>query len=338
MIFLYIVVSIIVLSILVMIHEFGHFIVAKLSGTKVNEFSIGLGPRLFMKKYGETEYSFRILLFGGYCALAGEDEKSNDRRAVTNQPWYTRLGIFAAGPLMNIVMTFILLIIVFYIVGSPVPTVSSVLNGYPAEKAGILPGDKIVMINNTKINDWDTLQNIINSNSGIKLRFTVERNNVILTKDIIPTYDKNASKPMIGIVPQYKRSLPLAFNMGVKQTIYFSKMIILSLYMLITGKVSANDLMGPVGIVQAIGTEAKTGILNLMTFAALISVNLGLFNLLPFPALDGGRILFVLIEKIRGRPVDPEKEGFVHYIGFILLMALMLFVTYRDLIRINVFK
>jgi regulator of sigma E protease len=143
---------------------------------------------------------------------------------------------------------------------------------------------------------------------------------------------------MIGIVPQYKRSLLLAFSTGTKQAIFFSKMIILSLYMLITGKVSANDLMGPVGIVQAIGSEAKSGILNLMTFAALISVNLGLFNLLPFPALDGGRILFVLIEKIRGKPVDPEKEGFVHYIGFILLIALMIFATYRDLIRINIFK
>ncbi|MGF7397190.1 RIP metalloprotease RseP [Thermoanaerobacterium thermosaccharolyticum] len=338
MIFFYVVVSVIVLSILVTIHEFGHFIVAKLSGTKVNEFAVGFGPKIFSKKYGETEYSFRLMLFGGFCALAGEDETSNDKRAVTNQPWYTRLGIFAAGPLMNILLTFILLVIVFYIVGSPVPIVGSVLSGYPAEKAGIIPGDKIVMVNNTKINDWDTLQNIINSNSGIKLKFTIERDNVILTKSIVPTYDKNASKPMIGIVPQYKRSLLLAFSTGTKQAIFFSKMIILSLYMLITGKVSANDLMGPVGIVQAIGSEAKSGILNLMTFAALISVNLGLFNLLPFPALDGGRILFVLIEKIRGKPVDPEKEGFVHYIGFILLIALMIFATYRDLIRINIFK
>lgn len=338
MVFFYVIVSVVVLSILVMIHEFGHFIAAKLSGTKVNEFSIGLGPRLFMKKYGETEYSFRILLFGGYCALAGEDEESNDERAVTNKPWYTRFVIFAAGPLMNIVLAFVLLLMVFYMVGSPIPTVSSVLNGYPAEKAGLLPGDKIVMINDTKVNNWDTLANIINSSNGVKLRFTIERNNVILTKDIVPSYDKSSSKPMIGIVPQYKRSLLLAFNSGINQTVYFSKMIIISLYMLITGKVSANDLMGPVGIVQAIGTQAKSGILNLMTFAALISVNLGLFNLLPFPALDGGRILFVLIEKIRGKPLDPEKEGFVHYIGFILLMALMLFATYKDLIRISIFK
>lgn len=338
MIFFYVVVSIIVLGILVTIHEFGHFIVAKLSGTKVNEFAIGFGPKIFSKKYGETEYSFRLMLFGGFCALAGEDETSNDKRAVTNKPWYIRLGIFAAGPLMNILLTFVILIMVFYFVGSPVPVVSSTINGYPAEKAGIKPGDEIVMVNNTKINDWTTLQNIINSNNGVKLNFTIKRGNVILKKAVIPTIDKSTSKPMIGIVPQYRRSLILAINSGVKQTIFFAKMIILSLYMLITGKVSTNDLMGPVGIVQAIGTEAKSGILNLMAFTALISVNLGLFNLLPFPALDGGRILFVLIEKIRGKPVDPEKEGFVHYIGFILLIALILFATYKDLVRINILK
>ncbi|WP_096233675.1 RIP metalloprotease RseP [Thermoanaerobacterium sp. RBIITD] len=338
MILFYIFVSLIVLSILVMIHEFGHFIMAKISGTKVNEFSIGFGPRLFVKKYGDTEYSFRILLFGGYCALAGEDEKSNDRRAVTNQPWYIRLGIFAAGPLMNIAMTFVLLFLVFYIVGSPIPTVKTVMEGYPAQKAGILPGDKIVMVNDTKINDWNSLENIINSNNGVELKFTIKRDNITLTKNIVPNYDKKASKPMIGIIPQYERSIYLAIKIGIQQTIYFSKMIIASLYMLVSGKVSANDLMGPVGIVQAVGTVARTGFLNLMTFAALISVNLGLFNLLPFPALDGGRILFVIIEGLRGKPVDPEKEGFVHYIGFILLIALMLFATYRDLIRINIFK
>lgn len=335
---IYILISIVVLSLLVTVHEFGHFIIAKLTGTKVNEFSIGFGPRLFMKKYGETEYSFRILLLGGYCAMAGEDEKSNDERAVVNKPWYTRLGIFSAGPLMNIVLTFVILFVVFYIIGSPIPIVKSVMKGYPAEKVGILPGDKILMINNEKVTNWNTLENIINANSGVNLKFTIKRDDMTIVKDIKPYYDKKSSKPMIGIEPQYQRTFYLAIKTGVQQTIYFSKMIILSIYMLITGKVSANDLMGPVGIVQAIGTMAKTGLLNLMTFAAFISVNLGLFNLLPIPALDGGRILFVLIEAFRGKPVDPEKEGFIHYIGFILLMMLILFATYRDLVRINIFK
>lgn len=158
--------------------------------------------------------------------------------------------------------------------------------------------------------------------------------NQILQKQVKPIFDKNASKVMIGIVPDYERSISLAFKTAINQTIYFSKLIILSLVMLVTGKVSVNDIMGPVGIVQAVGTVAKTGVINLLAFSALISVNLGLFNLLPLPALDGGRILFVLAEAVRGKPLPPEKEGYIHYLGFLLLIALLIFATYRDILRI----
>jgi len=317
-----------------MFHEFGHFIVAKLSGARVNEFSIGFGPRLFKKKYGETEYSFRALLFGGYVALEGEDEKSNDPRAIVNKPWPVRLAVFAAGPLMNILLAFLLLFIVFFNIGSPIPQVKSVMEGYPAEKAGILPGDKIVMVNNTKINTWEELEKAISSNGERVLTIEIQRGNQILQKQVKPIFDKNASKVMIGIVPDYERSISLAFKTAINQTIYFSKLIILSLVMLVTGKVSVNDIMGPVGIVQAVGTVAKTGVINLLAFSALISVNLGLFNLLPLPALDGGRILFVLAEAVRGKPLPPEKEGYIHYLGFLLLIALLIFATYRDILRI----
>ena len=329
-----ILISIIVLSVLVMFHEFGHFIVAKLSGARVNEFSIGFGPRLFKKKYGETEYSFRALLFGGYVALEGEDEKSNDPRAIVNKPWPVRLAVFAAGPLMNILLAFLLLFIVFFSIGRPIPQIKSVMEGYPAEKAGILPGDKIVMVNNTKINTWEELEKAISSNGERVLTIEIQRGNQILQKQVKPIFDKNASKVMIGIVPDYERSISLAFKTAINQTIYFSKLIILSLVMLVTGKVSVNDIMGPVGIVQAVGTVAKTGVINLLAFSALISVNLGLFNLLPLPALDGGRILFVLAEAVRGKPLPPEKEGYIHYLGFLLLIALLIFVTYRDILRI----
>lgn len=329
-----ILISIIVLSVLVMFHEFGHFIVAKLSGARVNEFSIGFGPRLFKKKYGETEYSFRALLFGGYVALEGEDEKSSDPRAIVNKPWPVRLAVFAAGPLMNILLAFLLLFIVFFNIGSPIPQIKSVMEGYPAEKAGILPGDKIVMVNNTKINTWEELEKAISSNGERVLTIEIQRENQILQKQVKPIFDKNASKVMIGIVPDYERSISLAFKTAINQTVYFSKLIILSLVMLVTGKVSVNDIMGPVGIVQAVGTVAKTGVINLLAFSALISVNLGLFNLLPLPALDGGRILFVLAEAVRGKPLPPEKEGYIHYLGFLLLIALLIFATYRDILRI----
>ncbi|WP_028991713.1 RIP metalloprotease RseP [Thermoanaerobacter thermocopriae] len=329
-----ILISIIVLSVLVMFHEFGHFIVAKLSGSRVNEFSIGFGPRLLKKKYGETEYSFRALLFGGYVALEGEDEKSNDPRAIVNKPWPVRLAVFAAGPLMNILLAFLLLFIVFFSIGRPIPQIKSVMEGYPAEKAGILPGDKIVMVNNTKINTWEELEKAISSSKGETLTIEVQRGNEILQKQVKPVFDKEASKVMIGIIPAHKRSISLAIKTAISQTIYFSKLIILFLVMLVTGKVSVNDIMGPVGIVQAVGTVAKTGVMNLLAFSALISVNLGLFNLLPLPALDGGRILFVLAEAIRGKPLPPEKEGYIHYLGFLLLIALLIFVTYRDILRI----
>ncbi|HHW56583.1 MAG TPA: RIP metalloprotease RseP [Clostridia bacterium] len=329
-----ILISIIVLSVLVMFHEFGHFIVAKLSGARVNEFSIGFGPRLFKKKYGETEYSFRALLFGGYVALEGEDEKSNDPRAIVNKPWPVRLAVFAAGPLMNILLAFLLLFIVFFSIGRPIPQIKSVMEGYPAEKAGILPGDKIVMVNNIKINTWEELEKVISSSREIVLTIEIQRGNQILQKQVKPIFDKNASKVMIGIVPEYERSISLAIKTAINQTIYFSKLIILFFVMLVTGKVSVNDIMGPVGIVQAFGTVAKTGVINLLAFSALISVNLGIFNLLPLPALDGGRILFVLAEAVRGKPLPPEKEGYIHYLGFLLLIALLIFVTYRDILRI----
>ncbi|TCO67760.1 RIP metalloprotease RseP [Caldanaerobacter subterraneus] len=329
-----IILSIIVLSVLVMFHEFGHFIVAKLSGARVNEFSIGFGPRLFKKKYGETEYSFRALLFGGYVALEGEDEKSSDPRAIINKPWPVRLAVFAAGPLMNILLAFLLLFIVFFYIGSPVPKVQTVMEGYPAEKAGILPGDKILMINDIMINSWEQLEKAISSSNGKTLVMEIERDNKIIKKEVTPVFDKKASKVMIGIVPAYERSFLLAVKTAVDRTIYFSKLIVLSLAMLISGKVSVNEIMGPVGIVQAVGTVAKTGMINLLAFSALISVNLGLFNLLPFPALDGGRILFVLAEAVRGKPLPPEKEGYIHYLGFLLLIALLIFATYRDIMRI----
>jgi regulator of sigma E protease len=316
-----------------MFHEFGHFIVAKAFGARVNEFSIGFGPRLFMKKYGETEYSFRVLLFGGYVALEGEDEKSSDPRAIMNKPWPVRLAVFAAGPLMNILLAFLLLVIVFFYIGSPVPKVDAVIEGYPAQKAGILPGDRILSINDVKINSWEQLEKAISSSQGKVLTIKIQRDNKIMEKEIAPVFDPKASKLMIGIVPAYEKSFPLAVKTAMDRTIYFSKLILLSLEMLITGKVSVNEIMGPVGIVQAVGTVAKTGLINLLAFSALISVNLGLFNLLPFPALDGGRILFVLAEAVRGKPLPPEKEGYIHYLGFLLLIALLIFATYRDIVR-----
>ncbi|MGB9809044.1 MAG: RIP metalloprotease RseP, partial [Caldanaerobacter sp.] len=189
-------------------------------------------------------------------------------------------------------------------------------------------------INDVKINSWEQLEKAISSSQGKVLTVEIERDNKIIKKEIAPVFDQKASKLMIGIVPAYEKSFSLAVKTAADRTIYFSKLILLSLEMLITGKVSVNEIMGPVGIVQAVGTVAKTGLINLLAFSALISVNLGLFNLLPFPALDGGRILFVLAEAVRGKPLPPEKEGYIHYLGFLLLIALLIFATYRDIMRI----
>jgi len=330
--------TILIFGLLIFFHEFGHFIVAKISGVKVEEFSIGMGPAVYSFNGSETKYSVRILPLGGYVKLFGEDEKINDIRAFNSKPVFIRSGVIIAGPLMNFVLAFLVLVIIGLVIGTPVPIIKSFVPGLPAEKSGLAIGDKIIKIDDNYINNWYELEKIISSSNGKELRFTISRNSQTMEVKIIPQYDRNANRMMIGIIPEYRKNLFDSLLFGFDQTIKMTKVIVYFFGQLFRGGASINDLTGPVGIIHIVGTVAKTGIINLLYLTAIISINLAIFNLLPFPALDGGRMVFLVYEGITRKPIDKEKEGFVHFIGFVILIIITIIITYKDLIRFSLLK
>lgn len=322
----------------IVFHEFGHFIVAKKVGIKVHEFSIGMGPKLFHKKKGETDYYIRALPIGGYVRMEGEDENSNDPKSFNNQSVGGRMGVVAAGAIMNFILAIIVFIIFSYGAGMPTTIIKETIKDSPAYECGIKSGDKVININEKEMKNWDNIVNEISgadANSDIKV--TVLRNNKVIDYNLRPQKDKKQERLVIGIVPTLERSLPLAIAGGFKTTGQILGLMFEFLGMLFTGKVNSSYLSGPVGVIHEIGEAAKYGFLNVLFITGFISVNLGFFNLLPIPALDGSRLMFLLIELIRGKPVNPEKEGFIHFVGFVFLMLLMIFVTYSDITRYKLF-
>ncbi len=319
-----------VFGIIVLAHEFGHFITARMNGIKIHEFSLGMGPAVLKKQGPETLYSVRALPIGGYVKMEGEDGESDDPRSfVQKKPWQ-RLIVLAAGATMNFILAYVLLVIIIFSMGYPSNTVDQVLENSPAEAAGMTSGDTIVKINEEKIDSWEAIVENINNSEGQLLNIEVLRDNKIVDIEVKPALDPADSVYRVGISPlavkQIGKSIPLAgkqfstFFMGIFQ--FFSQ--------LGSGNVQG-EVVGPVGIVNVIGQASRAGFLNLLFIAAYISINLGIVNLLPFPALDGGRIVFVVIEMIIGRPIDREKEGYVHFVGFAILMALMVFLVFRDI-------
>ncbi|UMZ73402.1 RIP metalloprotease RseP [Natranaerofaba carboxydovora] len=335
-----IVYSIIVLGILIFVHEFGHFIVAKLSGVKVLEFALGFGPKLIGFKRDETNYSLRIIPLGGFCRMLGEDpDEAGQIGSFTNASPLNRIGIIAAGPLMNFILAVFLFFIVYSIMGVPNPVqteIGEVLPGSEAEEAGLEPGDKIVSVKNEEVETWESIVQLINENPEQEIELTIERNGDIREVNVVPEEDPQTGAGQIGISNLVDAGIFTALTEGTRQTVWFTGMILVSLVEMVTGQVEP-DVAGPVGIVHMIGEVAEMGLVNLATFAAFLSINLGLLNLLPIPALDGSRLLFILVEFVRGRPVDPVKEGFVHFIGFAILIMLMIIIAYQDLLRLDVF-
>lgn len=328
--------AIFVFLLVVVIHEGGHFSVAKLVGIKVNEFAIGMGPKLFQKRKGETVYTIRALPIGGYVKMEGEDEDSDDPRGFSKVSVWSRIAVVSAGAIMNFVLAIVVLSIVAFSLGLPTTTIEEVLVDSPAMEYGVLPGDKIISIDGIEISEWNEIVETINSSETSKaLDIKVQRDGKIISLQVKPVLDDE--RVVIGIVPRSEKSFFKSIEAGFKDTWHFLKLMFNFIAMLFQGKVSTNDLAGPIGVINEIGNQAKVGFLNLLYILGFISVNLGFFNLLPIPALDGSRIVFLLIEAIRGKPVDPKKEGFIHFLGFIFLISLMLLVTYKDLIRINLF-
>ncbi len=327
--------AILVFSIIVIIHEFGHFIFAKLAGIKVEEFAVGMGPKLLSTKKGETVFSIRAFPIGGFCKMLGEDEKNNDPRAFNNKSVAKRISVIVFGPIANLILT----ILIFSIVLIQVPMINEVLPGKPADAAGIIKGDKIVAINGNIIEQIEQVNSFISKGAGSAVNVTIEREGQKKELVMTPVYNADSNKYMIGISMQPELKMQgYSIAEGIKNTIQALKEMYAFLAGLPTGKFSADEVVGPVGIVDLIGRSAKLGLIYVINLTAVISLNLFVINLLPIPALDGGRLIFLILEGIRKKPVNPEKEGLVHFVGFVLLMMLAVFIMFKDLIKLSIFN
>ena len=327
--------SLVVFLLVVMLHEFGHFTVAKLSGIKVNEFSIGMGPKLFQKQKGETSYSLRALPIGGYVAMEGEEESSHDPRSFNNAPILKRMAVVLAGAFMNFILAFLAFTIIFSIVGYGSNEIDTVIKDSPAEIAGLKAGDKIVEIDKIKTKDIYDINSLIRDKKDEEINLKINRNGENLDINLKPRYSEENKMYLIGITSKLKHSFFKSIELGAKRTGEMSLMFLKSLKMIFDGSFKMEYLSGPVGVVQMIGSESSKGFLNFLQILALISVNLGVFNLLPIPALDGGKFLFLLIEALRGKPINEKFEQGLSLIGISILFSLMIYVTiFNDIGRL----
>ncbi|HKL12774.1 MAG TPA: RIP metalloprotease RseP [Halanaerobiales bacterium] len=346
---------IVVLGILIFIHEFGHYITAKLSDIRVEEFALGFGPKLLSRQWGETVYSIRAIPLGGFCNMTGEfipDEDDDEEdietyneakangRCFHQKSMWKRFAVIFMGPFMNFMLALLIFFLIFNFAGLPVDTSNQAIIGEldpskPASEAGLLPGDKIVEIEGQQIQNWEDMTNVIHNSELEPLEIVIQRDGENKTFNITPIRNEEMGVNIIGIYPKVIRE-NIGFFASIQRAAVQGWRVF---YLTINGFIqmisnrSMEGLGGPVMIASIIGQAARNGIINVMNWTAIISINLGIINLLPLPALDGGRILFIAIELIRGKPVDPKKEGFVHLIGFVLLMILMLFIIYNDIAR-----
>lgn len=327
--------SIIIFLLVILIHEFGHFIVAKMNGVSVLEFSIGMGPKLFQKESNGTLYSLRLLPVGGYCQLEGEDEENDSPNSLNNQSPFVRLKVILAGAIMNFILAFILLILLMSV--SRVSTeVSGVLENSPAYSSGIQAGDKIVSINGQMLEDGEQVLESIKKSKG-DLDIVLLRNEKSKNIKVTPRLENNNRKIGVNFQEEYNIknfNIIKGLEKGIATFLNLTGMLYKFLGMLITGKLGLGGVSGPVGVVKEIGNAAKTGVANLIFLLAYININLGVFNLLPIPALDGGRAIFILIEMIFGKKISQEKEVYIHMVGLILLLGLIAIVTIKDVIKL----
>lgn len=409
---------IIIFGSLVFFHELGHFLFAKKAGIMVREFAIGFGPKILAIRKKETLYTIRILPFGGYVRMAGEDfdsvellpgyrvgvvlndsdevEKIYLNREIANpnvlfletesadlskelyiegydedgqlvrynvsreaiiyekgqetliapydrqfdsKPLGSRAMAIFAGPLFNFILSFFIFLAIGLLNGVPKdePIIAEVVKDTPAYAAGMEAGDRIKEVDGTVVDKWSQFTGIIQEKPGEKIQVKVERAGELLTMTMTPStiVDSGQEFGQIGVkyAPEYEKSPLKALQYGATETVNWITRIFELLGMLVTGKFTIDALSGPVGIYKATEEMARFGIFTLMNWAAILSINLGIMNLLPLPALDGGRLLFFLYEAVRGKPVDKQKEGMVHFVGIMLLMVLMVVVTWNDIQR-----
>lgn len=334
-----IIITLIVLGVLIIVHELGHFLVAKYQGITVHEFAIGMGPKILNFQKEETEYTIRLLPIGGYIKMDGEEGDLEDENNFSNKPVLSRLAVLFAGSFMNFLLAFVLIFMSLIYIGEPVdtiPIISDLKAGYSADIAGLVEGDKIININGNEISSIDDVSdNIRNSSNEIDL--IVLRDGEEIEKTMPLIFDEEMGSYIIGISMTYEREISISF--AFKTTIEVFRDIIKEIFNFFVRLFRreegvSEDVGGIVAIGGIVGEAARVGFINIVLLTGFISINLAIMNLLPIPALDGGRILFLLIELVRGKPVDPEKEGIVHFIGFALLMILVIIITYRDIMNV----
>ena len=339
---------ILILGSIVFVHEFGHFMMAKLTGVYVYEFAIGMGPKLWRKKGKETEYTLRAIPIGGFCMMAGEDLEDDDlkkvpknKRLQSKKPWQRFLIMFF-GAGNNFIFAILLLFAIGLIWGgsSMEPVVTSVLKNSAAANSGIEAGDRILEINGHSISTTDDISLYLavadpEEASDIKVE---KENDSVKTYSVQPKKKKVDGQTTyqygIGMQQEVEHGFLAAIQFTYKKTISIFKQMAVTVGYLFTGGISISQLSGPVGIFSIVGDQSSAGIMNIIYLVAFLSINVGFINLLPLPAFDGGHILFIIIEKIKGSPVNPETENKIHTIGLFLLMLLMVVITFNDILRL----
>ncbi len=340
-----ILIFLLLISVLVIVHEGGHFLIARVNGIRVNEFTVGVGPALFKRQRGETVFALRALPFGGACIFEGmyddDEETMDDERSFRNAAVWSRIATVVAGPVFNFILGFLLAVIVTAFSTWLYPVVAGVTEDSAAAAAGVREGDLILSMNGKKIHDASTATLYSQLNKGEDITLVIRRDEGEVTITFTPRYSEEDKRYYMGLYIGEAGKVPIGdlipYSWYLEKS-YFD-MTFLSLKMLVRGELNLDSLSGPVGMVKIVDEtyeEVKpyglpSVVLTMLDLALLLSVNLGVINLLPVPGLDGGRLLFALIEVVRGKPVPPEKEGYVHMAGMVALVVLMVVVLFNDI-------
>jgi len=331
-----IVIAVLMFTFLVLIHELGHFLTAKKLGVRAYELAIGMGPKIFGKKYKDTEYTLRAIPFGAYVRFGDEEDSLfEEGDNFMNQSPMDRIKIIIMGPLVNIVAALLIMILVIFMTGVPMNKIGDVAPGMPAVEAGIQPGDRIIEIEGQKIRDWQGVVKGITEHEGGPIQIVLQTPDEKV-KSIELTPVQQDGKAMVGITPAIEKNLGKSVINGAQVTARMSTMMLDVVKQLFTGKANLDEFSGPVGIVSIVNDAASTGWINILYLTSLLSLNLGILNLLPIPALDGSKILIYGFEAITGKAMNRELEMKLTVIGFAVLMAFTLFITFKDIMKLLV--
>lgn len=351
-----VIVTLLIFTVIVVVHEYGHFIAARKNGILVEEFAVGLGPKLIGWHRGDTLYTIRALPIGGYCKMMGmEDDGTSDTRSFNSKKVWQRMSVILAGVVMNFLLAVVLGAILISSTFLRTTVVNNVIEGTPAEAAGILPGDRLLSINGRIVHSFEYIGHHINRSGGEPINIALRRDGSRQTLTLTPVFEQGRFFIGIGTEVRTGAFAPRAEGFRVAGpvdtirgawglSLYSVTLVLDGLSMLISRQVGLEDLAGPIGVGQVVDSQLqaaaqspaplRSGFLFSVNMALLLSANLAVLNLLPLPALDGGRLIFLIVEGVRRKPLPPEKEGWIHMVGFVLVLGLALMVAFNDILRI----